>query len=65
MSTLYNLLEVKSLVYIRNEFSIGCLEAIKAIIITKPIPHHLEELRLVLCGRISSVVTGRLLDVLI
>jgi hypothetical protein len=65
MSTLNNLLEVKSLVYIRNDFSIGCLEALKPIILTKPIPHHLEELRLVHCGRLSSVVTGRLLDVLI
>jgi hypothetical protein len=65
MSTLYNLLEVKSLVYIRNDFSLGCLEALKPIILTKSIPHHLEELRLVHCGRLSSAVTGRLLDVLI
>jgi hypothetical protein len=52
-------------VYIRNEFSIASLEALKPIILTKLIPHHLEELRLVHCGRLSSAVTGRLLDVLI
>ena len=60
-----NLLEVKSLVYIKNDFSIGSLEALKQILQLKPIPHHLEELKLANCGRISSVVTGRLLDILI
>ncbi len=59
------LLEVKSLVYIKNDFSINSLESLKPILHLKPIPHHLEELRLVHCGRLSSVVTGRLLDILI
>ncbi len=62
---LSKLLEVKSLVYIKNDFSINSLESLKLILHLKPIPHHLEELRLVHCGRLSSVVTGRLLDILI
>ena len=51
--------------YIKNDFSLGSLEALKQILQLKPIPHHLEELKLANCGRISSVVTGRLLDILI
>jgi hypothetical protein len=55
---------VKSIVLIRNDFSNKSVKAIKSILHLKPIPHQLEELRLVNCGKLSTIVTCRLLDFL-
>lgn len=57
------LLEIKSLVYIRNEFLIKSAQAIRPLITTNSVPHNLEELRLVNC-KMSMEATTAVLDAL-
>lgn len=57
------LLEIKSIVYIRNEFLFKSAEAIRPLITTNSVPHNLEELRLVNC-KISAQATTAVLDAL-
>lgn len=60
---LANLAELKSIVTIRNEFNVKSVEALQPLLL-KNIPHHLEELRLVNCPKISSAACERLLKIL-
>jgi hypothetical protein len=52
LSGLTNLQEIKSLIYIRNDFGMKSASALSPIFSQKIVPYHLEELRLINCGRI-------------
>jgi hypothetical protein len=43
------LFDVKSIIYIKNEFHMKSVEQIEPILTFRNIPYHLEELRLVNC----------------
>lgn len=46
---LSRLLDIKSLIYVKNEFLMKSVEQIEPILTFRSIPYHLEELRLVNC----------------
>jgi hypothetical protein len=47
--------EIKSIVYIRNEFNVKSMLALRPLFTQKPVPHHLEELKLINCGIILTL----------
>ena len=52
--------DIKSIVYVKNEFLMKSVEQIEPILTFRNIPYHLEELRLVNCKISSNALTALL-----
>jgi len=59
---LSRLLDIKSLIYVKNEFLMKSVEQIEPILTFRSIPYHLEELRLVNC-KISQNALSALINI--
>jgi hypothetical protein len=57
---LSRLLDIKSIIYVKNEFLMKCVEQIEPIFTFRNIPYHLEELRLINCKISHNALTGLL-----
>ena len=53
---------MKALIYVRNDFSELSMRALKPLFSQKVVPYHLEELRLVNCGRVKGAVLAEMLE---
>ena len=56
------MLDIKSLIYVKNEFLMKSVEQIEPILAFRSIPYHLEELRLVNC-KISQNALSALINI--
>jgi len=50
------------LIYVRNDFSELSMRTLKPLFSLKVVPYHLEELRLVNCGRVKGAILAEMLD---
>jgi hypothetical protein len=57
---LSRLLDIKSIIYVKNEFLLKSVEQIEPILTFRNIPYHLEELRLINCKISQNALTGLL-----
>ncbi len=55
--------DIKSIIYIKNEFGMKCVDIINPMLTFRTIPYHLEELRLVSCKIHAQALNG-FLDIL-
>ena len=57
---LSRLLDIKSIIYVKNEFLMKSVEQIEPILTFRNIPYHLEELRLLNCKISQNALTSLL-----
>lgn len=50
------------MIYVRNDFSELSMRTLKPMFSLKVVPYHLEELRLVNCGRVKGAILAEMLD---
>lgn len=60
---LNRLQDIKSIIYIKNDFGLKCVDVITPMLTYRTIPYHLEELRIVNC-KINSQTINAFLEIL-